>query len=163
MLQLIEIDGDRLLLDPEMVLAAMEAKVKDEPACLCKWRCAIPIVKAWTRCTRHLLEPEAAEGKLSAMKTALRPLFDRVVLAKVDEPAKSAGGIVLPETAKKRHHRGRVLAVGGGFPLENGQLRAPVLKEGDVVIFDEHRAEAIEHEGQKLYLLREHEVSAVVN
>ena len=69
------------------------------------------------------------------VKTVIKPLGDRVVVKRIEEEPKTKGGIVLPDTAKEKPQKGKVIAVGTGRVLENGQRVPLEVKEGDIVVF----------------------------
>jgi len=90
---------------------------------------------------------------------ALRILGDRVMI-KVDDAPQTEGGILLPETAQERPQRGTVVAVGEGKRLESGEVVAPDLEEGDVVIFAKYGGTEITDEGEEYKILETSQVYA---
>lgn len=92
----------------------------------------------------------------------IRPLRDRVVVRRKEEEQTSAGGIVLPGSAKEKPNQGIVVAVGDGAVLENGDVRPMVLKVGDVVIFGQYSGNAVKIDGEELVIMSESEVYGVV-
>jgi chaperonin GroES len=95
----------------------------------------------------------------------IRPLGDRVVIRRVEEQEKTAGGILLPDTAKKKPQKGKVLAVGPGKLLKDGTRRPLQVKEGDTVLFTSWAGDEF-REGQKrdnILLMREEDVLAVLD
>ncbi len=97
-----------------------------------------------------------------AAKISIRPLDDRVVVRPEEAEEKTAGGIVLPDTAKEKPARGEVIAVGPGKLLENGK-RAPLgLKVGDRVIYGKYSGSEVKVDGVAHNILREGEVLAVI-
>ena len=93
----------------------------------------------------------------------IRPLYDRVVIRRNEEEATSAGGIVLPGSAKEKPNQGEVLAVGEGKPLDNGELRPLAVKVGDTVVFGQYAgSNTIEIDGEELIMMGESEIYAVV-
>jgi chaperonin GroES len=91
----------------------------------------------------------------------LRPLGDRVVVKPAPEEEVTKGGIVLPDTAKKRPQEGKVVAVGSGKLLENGQ-RAPMsVKKGDTVVYSKYGGTEITVDGNELVILEEDQILAV--
>ncbi|MFO0885407.1 MAG: co-chaperone GroES [Pirellulales bacterium] len=92
----------------------------------------------------------------------LTPIGDRVVVRPAEPEQKTAGGIVLPDSAQERPQQGRVLAVGDGRLLENGLRSAPQIAEGDRVVFLPYSGNEIEVAGEKLLLLREADILAVL-
>jgi chaperonin GroES len=94
--------------------------------------------------------------------TKLQPLGDRVVVQREEAEAKTAGGIVLPESAKDKPSRGRVVSVGDGRLLENGK-RAPLqVKVGDRVLFSKYGGDVVKLNDDELMLLREDDILAVL-
>lgn len=92
----------------------------------------------------------------------LKPLHDRVLIRRVDEESRSAGGIVIPDNAKEKPQRGEVLAVGPGEPLETGQVRALAVKVGDSVLFGKYAGSEVKLDGEELVVLRESDILAVI-
>ena len=92
----------------------------------------------------------------------IRPLRDRVVVRRKEEEQTSAGGIVLPGSAKEKPNQGVVVAVGDGAVLENGDVRPMVLKVGDVVIFGQYSGNTVKIDGEELVIMSESEVYGVV-
>ena len=93
----------------------------------------------------------------------IRPLYDRVVIRRKEEEATSAGGIVLPGSAKEKPNEGEVVAVGDGKVLDNGEQRALAVKVGDKVVFGQYAgSNKVEIDGEELILMAESEIFAVV-
>ena len=92
----------------------------------------------------------------------VRPLGDRVVVKVIEEPEKKVGGIVLPDTAKEKPQQGKVLAVGTGRMLENGQKVPLEVKEGDTVIFSKYAGTEVKLDDEELLILSERDILAVV-
>ncbi|HEX7036302.1 MAG TPA: co-chaperone GroES [Pseudomonadales bacterium] len=92
----------------------------------------------------------------------LKPLHDRVLIRRVEEESRSAGGIVIPDNAKEKPQRGEVLAVGPGEPLETGQVRALAVKVGDSVLFGKYAGSEVKLDGEELVVLRESDILAVI-
>jgi chaperonin GroES len=93
---------------------------------------------------------------------ALRPLEDRVVLKVLDAEEVSAGGIVLPDTAKEKPQRGKVTAVGTGKTTKDGKRIAPDVKKGDTVLFGKYAGSDVKVGGEDFKILRESEILARV-
>ncbi len=93
---------------------------------------------------------------------ALKPLGDRVIVEVVDEPQTTASGIVLPDTAKEKSQRGKVIAVGPGKLLDNGERAAVEVSEGDTVMFAKYGGTEVTLDGQDLMILQERDIIAVV-
>ncbi len=92
----------------------------------------------------------------------IRPLHDRVVVRRVEEETKTAGGIVLPDSAAEKPSRGKVLAVGPGKALDNGEVRKLDVKVGDTVIFGQYGGSTVKIDGEELLILSESEIFGVI-
>ena len=92
----------------------------------------------------------------------VRPLDDRVVVEPLEADEKTAGGILLPDTARQKPQRGRVLAVGPGKLRDNGDRAALVVTKGDEVIYGKYSGSDIEVEGREIKILREGDILAKV-
>ena len=95
--------------------------------------------------------------------TSLRPLEDRVVLKVLDAEEKTAGGILLPDTAKEKPQRGKVTAVGQGKLLDSGKRAAPDVKVGDVVLFGKYAGSDVRIGDEEFKILRENEILARID
>ena len=93
---------------------------------------------------------------------SLRPLEDRVVLKVMESEDKTAGGILLPDTAKEKSQRGKVTAVGEGKLSKDGKRIAPDVKKGDIVLFGKYAGSDIKVDGVDYKILRENEILARV-
>ena len=93
----------------------------------------------------------------------IRPLYDRVVVRRKEEEETSAGGIVLPGSAKEKPNQGEVVAVGDGKVLDNGEQRALSVNVGDTGVFGQYAgSNPLEVDGEELILMSESEIFAVV-
>lgn len=92
----------------------------------------------------------------------IRPLHDRVVVKRVEEETKTAGGIVLPGSAAEKPSEGEVLAVGAGKPLDNGQVRALEVKVGDRVLFGKYSGTEVKVDGEQLIVMREDDIMGIL-
>jgi len=92
----------------------------------------------------------------------IRPLHDRVVVKRVEEETKTAGGIVLPGSAAEKPSEGEVLAVGPGKPLDNGQVRALDVKVGDKVLFGKYSGTEVKVGGEQYIIMREEDIMGVL-
>ncbi|NNC55363.1 MAG: co-chaperone GroES [Pseudomonadales bacterium] len=93
----------------------------------------------------------------------IRPLHDRVVVRRKEEEETSAGGIVLPGSAKEKPNQGEVIAVGSGKVLDNGDTRPLDVKIGDVIVFGKYAgSDTIEIDGEELVILSESDIKAIV-
>jgi len=96
------------------------------------------------------------------MATKVRPLHDRVIVRRLDEEQKSAGGIIIPDTAKEKPLQGEVIAAGKGKILENGEIRPLDVKAGDRVIFSKYAGTEIKLDGQEVLMMREDDILGVI-
>jgi chaperonin GroES len=91
-----------------------------------------------------------------------RPLHDRVAIRRIEENEKTAGGIIIPDTAKEKPSQGEVLAVGPGARNEKGELIAPDVKVGDVVLFGKWSGTEVKIDGQDLLIMKESDIMGVL-
>ncbi len=92
----------------------------------------------------------------------VRPLDDRIVVEPVEAETKTAGGIVLPDTAKEKPQKGKVVAIGEGKLLDDGK-RAPMsVKKGDMILYARYGGTEIKVDGKELLIMRESDVLAKV-
>ena len=91
-----------------------------------------------------------------------RPLHDRVVVKRIDAEQKSAGGIIIPDTAKEKPQEGEVVAVGPGARNERGELVAIELKPGDRVLFGKWSGTEVKLDGQELLIMKESDIMGVI-
>ena len=95
-------------------------------------------------------------------KLKVRPLGDKVLVKRVEAQSKTAGGIVLPDTAKEKPKRGIVQAVGDGKLLENGDRSKMQVNKGDEVLFSSYAGTEIKIEGEEFLIIEEGEILAVL-
>jgi chaperonin GroES len=93
---------------------------------------------------------------------AIQPLHDRIVLEAAPKEEKTAGGIILPDTAQEKPQRGKVLAVGPGKRLDSGQLAPVDVKPGDTVLYGKYSGTEVTVDGKDYIILRAEDVLAVV-
>jgi chaperonin GroES len=96
------------------------------------------------------------------MSLSLKPLGNRLVVEPLEQEEVTAGGIVLPETAKEKPQKGKVLAVGPGERDEDGDRIQMDVKEGDSVLFAKYSGTEIKLDGKKLLILRETDILAIL-
>ncbi|MEO5346125.1 MAG: co-chaperone GroES [Magnetococcus sp. YQC-9] len=96
------------------------------------------------------------------LKSKLRPLHDRVVVKRTEEEKKTAGGIIIPDTAKEKPIQGEVLAVGKGAILENGTIRPMDVKVGDIVLFAKYAGTEVKLDGEELLIMRETDIMGIL-
>ncbi len=91
-----------------------------------------------------------------------RPLHDRVVVRRVEEEAKTAGGIIIPDTAQEKPSQGEVVAVGPGARGDDGKINALDVKVGDRVIFGKWSGTEVKIDGQELLIMKESDIMGVL-
>jgi len=92
----------------------------------------------------------------------IRPLRDHVVVRRKDEEATSAGGIVLPGSAKEKPNQGEVLAVGPGAVKDNGEVRPMDVQIGDVVLFGQYAGNTVKLDGEEVIIMAEKDIYGVI-
>ena len=100
---------------------------------------------------------------MAKTKTNLSPLDDRVVVRRLEAEEKTAGGIVLPDTAKEKPQKGTVLAVGEGKLLDDGKRAEFQVKVGDTVLFTSYAGTEVKVEGEEVMLMEESDILAVLD
>ena len=93
----------------------------------------------------------------------LHPLYDQLLIERVEEEATTKGGIIIPDAAKEKPQQGRVIAAGRGKLLEDGRLRPLAVKAGDRVLFTKFAGTEFELDGEQQFIIREDEVLAILN
>ena len=93
----------------------------------------------------------------------VRPLADRILVKRIPEETKTAGGILIPDNAKEKPSEGAVVAVGSGKLLKDGTVRAPEVKVGQKVLFGKYSGTEIRVEGEEHLILREDDLLGVVD
>ncbi len=92
----------------------------------------------------------------------IRPLHDRVVVRRMEEERKSAGGIVIPDSAAEKPIQGQVVAAGKGKILENGEVRPLDVKVGDKVLFGKYSGTEVKIDGEEVLVMREEDIMGVI-
>ncbi|USS93608.1 co-chaperone GroES [Fructilactobacillus ixorae] len=92
----------------------------------------------------------------------LQPIGDRVIIEVEDQPEETVGGIVLADNAKEKPTQGKVIAVGAGRVLDSGERVAPVVQEGDNVMFDKYAGTKVNYAGQEYLVMHENDLLAIV-
>ena len=92
-----------------------------------------------------------------------RPLHDRVVVERIDEEEKTAGGIIIPDTAKEKPMQGKIVAVGPGKRNDSGELSPLDVKSGDTVIFDKWPGTEVTIDGQDLLIMNESDIMGILD
>jgi chaperonin GroES len=103
------------------------------------------------------------QALVEVVMSNIKPLFDRVVIKRMEEEKLSAGGIVIPDSATEKPIKGEVIAVGTGKVLENGQLRAPQVKVGDKVLFGKYSGTEVKLDGTDLLVVKEDDIFAILS
>jgi chaperonin GroES len=93
--------------------------------------------------------------------TTFRPLYDRVLVKRLEAEAETASGLFLPETAKEKPQQAQVIAVGTGRISKDGSIRALTVKQGDLVIFGKYVGDEVKLDGVEHIILREEDILAV--
>ena len=92
----------------------------------------------------------------------IRPLGDKVLVQRVEAESKTAGGIVLPDTAKEKPQRGKVISVGEGKTLDDGSRRQMQVKKGDTILFTSYAGTEIKIDGKEYLIMSESDIMAVI-
>jgi len=92
----------------------------------------------------------------------IRPLHDRIIVERLEEETKTAGGIIIPDTAKEKPQQGKVIAVGKGKKTEDGKLIPLDVKVGDKILFGKYAGTEIKIEGKEFLMMREEDVLGVI-
>lgn len=92
----------------------------------------------------------------------LRPMHDRIIVKRLEEEGKTAGGIFIPETAKEKPMRGEVVAVGKGKVTEDGKVLPLDVKKGDQVLFGKYAGTEVKIDGDEYLIMREDDILGVV-
>jgi chaperonin GroES len=117
---------------------------------------------------RRTQKPGAAASAASALlefqdqKMKFKPLHDRVVIRRVEDAAKTAGGIIIPDTAQEKPMQGDVVAVGPGARNEAGELVALDVKAGDRILFGKWSGTEVKIDGDELLIMKESDILGVV-
>ncbi len=91
-----------------------------------------------------------------------KPLHDRVLVRRIDEEAKTAGGIIIPDTAKEKPSQGEIVAVGPGARNEKGELVAPTVKAGERVLFGKWSGTEVKIDGEELLIMKESDILGIL-
>ncbi len=93
----------------------------------------------------------------------IRPLHDRILVKRLLEQDKTAGGLFIPDSAKEKPVEARVIAVGAGKRLEDGTIRKPEVKAGDKVLFAKYSGSEVKIDGEEHLIMREEDLLAVID
>ena len=92
----------------------------------------------------------------------IRPLHDRVIVRRLEEERKTAGGIVIPDSAGEKPDQSEMVTIGNGKILEDGKLRPLDVKVGNRVLFGKYSGQTVKVEGQELLVMREEDIMGIV-
>jgi len=109
-------------------------------------------------------QPDSLFGDLIAleMEMQIRPLYDRVIVKRIEQQRTTAAGIVIPDSAAEKPEQGEVIAVGNGRLLQDGSQRPLQLKVGDQVLFGKYAGQTVKVDGKELLVMREEDVMGVL-
>ena len=93
----------------------------------------------------------------------IRPLHDRVIVKRIEEERKTAGGIVIPDNATEKPDQGEVLAIGTGKVMDDGKVRPLAVKVGDRVLFGKYSGSSVKMDGDELLVMREEDIMGVID
>ncbi|MDW8190533.1 MAG: co-chaperone GroES [Pseudobdellovibrionaceae bacterium] len=94
---------------------------------------------------------------------SVRPLHDRILVKRVAEEEKTAGGLFIPDTAKEKPQRGEIVAVGKGRVMEDGKVLPLEVKVGDKVLFGKYAGTELKLNGQEYLMMREEDILGIIN
>ena len=92
----------------------------------------------------------------------IRPLHDRVIVKRIEEEGTTKGGIIIPDSAKEKPSEGKIIAVGKGKILDNGDMLALEVKEGDKVLFGKYAGTEIKIDSEEHLIMREDDIIAII-
>ena len=92
----------------------------------------------------------------------LKPLHDRVLVERVEQEARTKGGIIIPDTAQEKPMEGKVVSVGGGARNENGQVVALDVKKGDRILFGKWSGTEVKIDGKELLIMKESDIMGII-
>ncbi len=101
-------------------------------------------------------------GKLTMAKMKFKPLHDRVVVRRVNAEEKTAGGIILPDSAQEKPSEGEVVAVGSGARNEAGKIVELDVKKGDIVLFGKWSGTEVQVNGEELLIMKESDIMGII-
>ena len=93
---------------------------------------------------------------------SIRPLGDRVLIKRAEAEGRTAGGILLPESAKDKPKEGSVVAIGAGRTLDNGELSKFSVKVGDTILFSSYAGTEVKYGGEELLIMREEDILGII-
>src|SRR5512139_654674 len=108
------------------------------------------------------IRPLTARTMERSSNMNIRPLHDRIIVERLEEETRTAGGLIIPDTAKEKPQQGKVIAVGKGKKTEDGKVLPLDVKVGDKILFGKYAGTEIKIEGKELLMMREDDVLGVV-
>jgi len=99
---------------------------------------------------------------MSKTTTKFRPLHDRILVERLEGEEKTAGGIIIPDTAKEKPQQGKVVSVGTGRVMDDGKVKPLDVKAGDTVLFSKYTGSEVKIEGDEYLIMREDDVLGVI-
>lgn len=100
---------------------------------------------------------------MAKAEIGVRPLHDRVLVRRLPEETKTAGGIIIPETAKEKPHRGEIVAAGKGRVTEDGKVTPLDVKVGDQILFGKYAGTELKLNGEEYLMMREEDILGIMN
>jgi chaperonin GroES len=92
----------------------------------------------------------------------IRPIYDRIIVKRVDQEKQTASGIVIPDSAKEKPEQGEVIAVGNGRLLQDGNIRPLLIKPGETILFGKYAGQTVKLDDQEYLVLKEEDVLGVI-
>lgn len=92
----------------------------------------------------------------------IRPLYDRIIVRRVKEEEKTAGGIIIPDTAKEKPQEGKVVAVGEGKRTDDGKIHKLIVKKGDRILFGKYSGSEVTIDGTECLIMREDDILGIL-
>jgi len=92
----------------------------------------------------------------------IRPLHDRIIVERLEEESKTAGGLIIPDTAKEKPQKGKIIAAGKGKVTEDGKILTLDVKVGDLILFGKYSGSEIKVDGKEYLMMREDDVLGVI-
>ncbi len=99
---------------------------------------------------------------MSNTTTKFRPLHDRILVERLEGEEKTAGGIIIPDTAKEKPQQGKVISVGTGRVMDDGKVKPLDVKAGDTVLFSKYTGSEVKIDGSEFLIMREDDVLGVI-
>lgn len=93
---------------------------------------------------------------------SIKPLYDRILVKRLEEEEQKIGGIIIPDTAKEKPQEGEVIAVGAGRVLENGERQVPDVQVGDKILFGKYSGTEVKHGDEEYLIMREDDILAKI-